>query len=137
MFTLAIGLILAWKVAGYYGLDRYVLPMLGTPWQPRPGLPSPRAAAERFARRLGPMTGLTRRAPISKPRVVPRDPGLSAMPASGRVAARSSPRRSPPRTRVASSAAVRSSSVIRWTRSWLEWWAKPSSRRRRSSNRAS
>ena len=48
MFTLAIGLILAWKVAGYYGLDRYLLPMLGTPWrsgsltthqqQPRPSL---------------------------------------------------------------------------------------------------
>ena len=25
-------LILAWRVAGYYGLDRYVLPLLGTPW---------------------------------------------------------------------------------------------------------
>jgi thiosulfate dehydrogenase (quinone) large subunit len=23
---------LAWKVAGYYGLDRYLLPLLGTPW---------------------------------------------------------------------------------------------------------
>jgi thiosulfate dehydrogenase [quinone] large subunit len=34
LFTLAIGIILAWKVAGYYGLDRYVLPMLGTPWHP-------------------------------------------------------------------------------------------------------
>jgi thiosulfate dehydrogenase [quinone] large subunit len=34
MFALAVGLILAWKVAGYYGLDRYVLPMLGTPWHP-------------------------------------------------------------------------------------------------------
>ncbi len=34
MFTMAIGLILAWKVAGYYGLDRYLLPMLGTPWRP-------------------------------------------------------------------------------------------------------
>ena len=34
LFTLAIGLILAWKVAGYYGLDRYLLPMLGTPWHP-------------------------------------------------------------------------------------------------------
>ena len=33
LFTLAVGLILAWKVAGYYGLDRYVLPMLGTPWR--------------------------------------------------------------------------------------------------------
>jgi thiosulfate dehydrogenase [quinone] large subunit len=36
LFTLAIGLILAWKVAGYYGLDRFVLPMLGTPWHPGP-----------------------------------------------------------------------------------------------------
>lgn len=36
MFGLAVGLILAWKVAGYYGLDRYVLPMLGTPWHPGP-----------------------------------------------------------------------------------------------------
>ena len=34
MFTLAIGLMLAWKVAGYYGLDRYLLPRLGTPWKP-------------------------------------------------------------------------------------------------------
>jgi thiosulfate dehydrogenase (quinone) large subunit len=35
LFTMAIGLILAWKVAGYYGLDRYLLPMLGTPWSGR------------------------------------------------------------------------------------------------------
>jgi thiosulfate dehydrogenase [quinone] large subunit len=34
LFTLAIGLMLAWKVAGYYGIDRYLLPMLGTPWKP-------------------------------------------------------------------------------------------------------
>lgn len=34
LFALAIGLILAWKVAGYYGVDRYLLPMLGTPWRP-------------------------------------------------------------------------------------------------------
>jgi len=33
LFALAVGLILAWKVAGYYGLDRYLLPLLGTPWQ--------------------------------------------------------------------------------------------------------
>jgi thiosulfate dehydrogenase [quinone] large subunit len=32
MFTFAVGLMLAWKVAGYYGLDRYLLPMLGVPW---------------------------------------------------------------------------------------------------------
>lgn len=34
LFTLAIGLILAWKVAGYYGVDRYLLPALGAPWKP-------------------------------------------------------------------------------------------------------
>jgi thiosulfate dehydrogenase (quinone) large subunit len=35
MFTLAVGLMLAWKVAGYYGLDRWLLPLLGTPWNRR------------------------------------------------------------------------------------------------------
>jgi len=34
LFTMAIGLMLAWKTAGYYGVDRYLLPMLGTPWRP-------------------------------------------------------------------------------------------------------
>jgi thiosulfate dehydrogenase [quinone] large subunit len=33
LFALSIVLILAWKVAGYYGLDRIALPALGTPWQ--------------------------------------------------------------------------------------------------------
>ena len=37
MFALAIGLIMAWKVAGYYGVDRWLLPMLGTPWRPGVG----------------------------------------------------------------------------------------------------
>jgi thiosulfate dehydrogenase (quinone) large subunit len=37
MFAFAIGLILAWKVAGYYGVDRYLLPRLGVPWGTRPG----------------------------------------------------------------------------------------------------
>ncbi len=32
LFTLAILLILAWKVAGWYGLDRWLLPLVGTPW---------------------------------------------------------------------------------------------------------
>jgi thiosulfate dehydrogenase [quinone] large subunit len=35
MFALAIGVILSWKVAGYYGVDRYLLPFLGTPWNVR------------------------------------------------------------------------------------------------------
>jgi thiosulfate dehydrogenase [quinone] large subunit len=49
LFTMAIGLMLAWKVAGYYGLDRYLLPMLGTPWRAkvqtgRPGAAIPMTA---------------------------------------------------------------------------------------------
>lgn len=31
-FILATWLVLAWKVAGWYGLDRWALPLLGTPW---------------------------------------------------------------------------------------------------------
>lgn len=30
----AVLLVLAWKIAGYYGADYFVLPRLGTPWQP-------------------------------------------------------------------------------------------------------
>ena len=47
LFTAAIGLMLAWRVAGYYGLDRWLLPMLGTPWRapvaqrPATGEPTP------------------------------------------------------------------------------------------------
>ncbi len=32
-------LILAWKNAGYIGLDRYLLPLLGTPWKQAPPAP--------------------------------------------------------------------------------------------------
>ncbi len=34
LFLMAILLILAWKTAGWWGLDRFILPRLGTPWQP-------------------------------------------------------------------------------------------------------
>jgi len=34
LFVLTIGLILAWKVAGFIGMDRVLLPFLGTPWHP-------------------------------------------------------------------------------------------------------
>jgi len=37
MFFLAVGLMMAWKVAGYYGIDRWLLPILGTPWKPNVG----------------------------------------------------------------------------------------------------
>ncbi|TCZ76362.1 DoxX family protein [Paenibacillus albiflavus] len=32
LFVLATWLVMAWKVAGWYGLDRWALPFLGTPW---------------------------------------------------------------------------------------------------------
>jgi thiosulfate dehydrogenase [quinone] large subunit len=34
LFIIALFLILAWKTAGWWGLDRWVLPALGTPWRP-------------------------------------------------------------------------------------------------------
>lgn len=34
MFLLAVLILLAWKTAGWYGVDRWLLPMLGTPWEP-------------------------------------------------------------------------------------------------------
>lgn len=33
LFILQLFLILAWRVAGWIGLDRFLLPYLGTPWQ--------------------------------------------------------------------------------------------------------
>jgi thiosulfate dehydrogenase [quinone] large subunit len=32
LFGLGVFLVLAWKVAGHWGLDRWILPALGTPW---------------------------------------------------------------------------------------------------------
>ncbi|MBN2548800.1 MAG: DoxX family protein [Anaerolineales bacterium] len=34
LFTLSVLVILAWKTAGWLGLDRWLLPLLGTPWKP-------------------------------------------------------------------------------------------------------
>lgn len=34
LFALATFLVLAWKTAGWLGLDRWILPLLGTPWAP-------------------------------------------------------------------------------------------------------
>jgi thiosulfate dehydrogenase [quinone] large subunit len=36
LFVFATWLVLAWRTAGWWGLDRWILPALGTPW--RPGL---------------------------------------------------------------------------------------------------
>jgi thiosulfate dehydrogenase (quinone) large subunit len=32
MFVLATWLVMGWRVAGWYGLDRWLLPLFGTPW---------------------------------------------------------------------------------------------------------
>lgn len=32
LFLFELGIILAWRVAGWVGLDRWALPLLGTPW---------------------------------------------------------------------------------------------------------
>lgn len=34
LFALTVFIVLGWKVAGYIGLDRVLLPLLGTPWRP-------------------------------------------------------------------------------------------------------
>jgi thiosulfate dehydrogenase [quinone] large subunit len=34
MLALGLLLALAWRTAGFWGLDRWLLPLLGTPWQP-------------------------------------------------------------------------------------------------------
>ena len=47
LFGLAVLLMLGWKVAGYYGLDRVLLPVVGTPWErtiPALVAPAPPAA---------------------------------------------------------------------------------------------
>jgi thiosulfate dehydrogenase [quinone] large subunit len=54
LFGVSVLLILAWKTAGWYGLDRWLLPLVGTPWAagrvrryraPPPGMASPPARA--------------------------------------------------------------------------------------------
>ena len=54
LFVLAVALMLGWQVAGYYGADRFILPVLGAPWRPgklfnrtaaAPGQPNPVAAS--------------------------------------------------------------------------------------------
>jgi thiosulfate dehydrogenase (quinone) large subunit len=53
LFTFAIGLILAWRVAGYYGLDRWLLPMLGTPWRPAGFMARPTGSPGSMSARSG------------------------------------------------------------------------------------
>jgi len=34
LFILAILIVFGWKVAGWIGIDRWLLPSMGTPWEP-------------------------------------------------------------------------------------------------------
>jgi thiosulfate dehydrogenase [quinone] large subunit len=46
LFVAALLLMFAWKTAGYYGLDRWIVPHLGTSWEPqRQAVRSPRNRA--------------------------------------------------------------------------------------------
>jgi len=36
LFVIAIGIVMAWKIAGYIGLDYFLLPWIGTPWGRKP-----------------------------------------------------------------------------------------------------
>ncbi len=42
LLILAILLVLAWKTAGHYGADRFLLPLLGTPWRTPRAIPARR-----------------------------------------------------------------------------------------------
>jgi thiosulfate dehydrogenase (quinone) large subunit len=57
LFGLAVFLVLAWKVAGFWGLDRWLLPALGTPWQRGALLGGESIAQERAAGDLLPRRG--------------------------------------------------------------------------------
>jgi thiosulfate dehydrogenase (quinone) large subunit len=57
LFGLAVFLVLAWKVAGFWGLDRWLLPMLGTPWQRGALLGGEPIEQERAAGNLRPQHG--------------------------------------------------------------------------------
>jgi thiosulfate dehydrogenase [quinone] large subunit len=35
LFVIAVGLIMAWKVSGYFGADSFLLRWIGTPWRGR------------------------------------------------------------------------------------------------------
>jgi thiosulfate dehydrogenase [quinone] large subunit len=50
LFVAEIGLLLAWKTAGWWGLDRWVLPAVGTPWRPGYIFPGEISSGEQMSR---------------------------------------------------------------------------------------
>lgn len=59
LFILAVLILVGWKVSGWIGVDRWLLPALGTPWEPGPAVtaithPGEGRAAPRLTPRHGP-----------------------------------------------------------------------------------
>jgi len=46
LFLVAVLIMMAWKTAGWIGVDRWLLPMLGTPWEPGPILAKRKTPSE-------------------------------------------------------------------------------------------
>ncbi|HET7093742.1 MAG TPA: hypothetical protein VFI22_09700 [Thermomicrobiales bacterium] len=77
MLALGVLLVLGWRTAGYWGLDRWLLPALGTPWRPGSafaGKPYPAGAA---------VDGLT--APPAADRMRRRPPRPAALTRGRRI----------------------------------------------------
>jgi thiosulfate dehydrogenase [quinone] large subunit len=68
LFLGALSLLLAWRVSGYVGLDRWLLPMLGTPWQPGWLFHRTRVA---YAAPAARHQGLHRQGPVRHPQTPP------------------------------------------------------------------
>jgi thiosulfate dehydrogenase [quinone] large subunit len=47
LFVIALGLVMAWKIAGYIGLDYFLLPLIGTPWGWASKVRQPRLAPDK------------------------------------------------------------------------------------------
>lgn len=54
LFGLGVFLVLAWRVAGWWGLDRWLLPVLGTPWRGGTAFPHERATVAPGEQRSAP-----------------------------------------------------------------------------------
>jgi thiosulfate dehydrogenase [quinone] large subunit len=57
LFILAILVLFGWKVAGWIGVDRWLLPALGTPWQPGSAVTGLMPKKPEASRRLEPHPG--------------------------------------------------------------------------------
>jgi thiosulfate dehydrogenase [quinone] large subunit len=49
LFVVALGIVMAWKIAGYIGLDYFLLPAIGTPWRTKSTRPQMKITPEPVA----------------------------------------------------------------------------------------